>query len=70
MVTVKDIYDFLNEIAPFSLQESYDNSGMLVGDFNNKVSKVLLALDITSQVAEEAVLTGCDLVISHHPVMD
>lgn len=69
MVTVKDIYDFLNEIAPFSLQESYDNSGMLVGDFNNKVSKVLLALDITSQVAEEAVLTGCDLVISHHPVI-
>lgn len=69
MVTVKEIYDFLNEIAPFSLQESYDNSGMLVGDFEKDVSKVLLALDITAQVAKEAVLTGCDLVISHHPVI-
>lgn len=69
MVTVKDIYDFLNEIAPFSLQESYDNSGLLVGDFDRSVTKVLLALDITKQVAEEAVQTGCDLVISHHPVI-
>lgn len=69
MVTVKNIYDLLNEIAPFSLQESYDNSGMLVGDFDRPVTKVLLALDITRQVAEEAVKSDCDLVISHHPVI-
>lgn len=69
MATVKDIYYFLNEIAPFSLQEGYDNSGMLVGDFERPVKKILLALDITMQVANEAVSKNCDLVISHHPVI-
>lgn len=69
MVTVGDIFDEINRIAPFSLQESYDNSGLLVGDKNKRVVKVLIALDITRQTAEEAVRSECDLVISHHPVI-
>ena len=69
MVTVKNILDELNRIAPFSLQESYDNSGLLVGNEEKSVTKVLMALDITKEVAEEAVSSDCDLVISHHPVI-
>lgn len=69
MVTVKEIYDEINRIAPFSLQESYDNSGLLVGSEDKTVTKVLMALDITKDVAEEAVKSKCDLVISHHPVI-
>lgn len=69
MVTVKDIFDELNRIAPFSLQESYDNSGLLVGNEDKAVTKVLMALDITKDVAEETVKSNCDLVISHHPVI-
>ena len=69
MVTVKEIYDELNRIAPFSLQEGYDNSGLIVGSGDKSVTRVLMALDITKDVAEEAVKSGCDLVISHHPVI-
>lgn len=69
MVTVRDIYNELDKIAPFSLQESYDNSGLIVGSGDKIVKKVLMALDITKDVAAEAVSTECDLVISHHPVI-
>lgn len=69
MVTVKEIYDLINEIAPFSLQEGYDNSGLIVGSGDKKVKKILLALDITKSVAEEAAEKQVDLVISHHPVI-
>ena len=47
---VKDIYDFLNEYAPFSVQDKYDNSGFLVGDINAKVKGICLCLDITMDV--------------------
>lgn len=69
MVTVKEIYDELDRLAPFSLQESYDNSGILVGSGNEIVAKVLVSLDITYDVAKEAAECGYDLVISHHPVI-
>ncbi len=69
MVTVKEIYDELDRLAPFSLQESYDNSGILVGSGCEEVKKVLVSLDITKDAAKEAVENGYDLVISHHPVI-
>ncbi|MGN1134133.1 MAG: Nif3-like dinuclear metal center hexameric protein [Oscillospiraceae bacterium] len=69
MTTVKDIYDKINSTAPFCCQESYDNSGLAVGSMNREVSKILLALDITREVAEEAAEKQSDLVISHHPVI-
>lgn len=69
MVTVKDIYYEIDKIAPFSLQEGYDNSGIIVGSGEKAVIKILFALDITKSVAREAAEKGCDLVISHHPVI-
>lgn len=69
MIKVSDIYGKINEIAPFSFQEKWDNSGLLIGDKEKKVSKILLALDITSEVAKEAEKGNYDLVISHHPVI-
>lgn len=68
-MTIKDITSYLEQIAPVSLQESYDNSGLLVGEPNGEVSKVLISLDVTEDVVEEAVQKGCELIISHHPII-
>lgn len=68
-LTVQDIYHVLDTAAPFALQESYDNSGLLVGAADAAVHHVLLALDITIPVVEEAVSLGADLILSHHPVI-
>ncbi len=69
MITVNDIYVALDAAAPFAAQESYDNSGILVGDGTEEVTKVLLALDITIPVVEEAAALGVQLIVSHHPVI-
>lgn len=69
MPTVKDVYGFLNEKAPFCLQEDWDNSGFLVGDPDRAVTKVLAALDITDEVIEEAAAWGAELIVSHHPIV-
>ena len=69
MITVKKIYNFLNEIAPFSSSMEYDNTGLLAGNFENKVEKVVLSLDITNEVCNEAKNLGAQLIISHHPVI-
>lgn len=69
ITTVGEIYDFINEIAPFSLQQSYDNSGICAGSRDMPVSRVLTSLDITGAVADEAAEKGCELVLSHHPVI-
>lgn len=69
MATVSQIYDFINSFAPFRIQDSWDNAGLLVGDGNGGVKKALLALDASSKVAEEAAKLGCQLVITHHPVI-
>ncbi len=69
MTTVKDIYEFIDNIAPFKTAMDFDNVGLLVGDINQKINKVLLALDITNKVVEEATEIGANLIISHHPVI-
>ncbi|MBR2041220.1 MAG: Nif3-like dinuclear metal center hexameric protein [Oscillospiraceae bacterium] len=69
MSRVIDFYKFINSIAPFDTQESWDNSGFLVGDGNREVKKVLFALDVTEPVLNEAEEKGAELVISHHPVI-
>lgn len=69
MITVKEIYDFLNEIAPFDSSMSYDNTGLLAGNFEKEIKKVLLSLDITNEVCCEAASIGANLIISHHPVI-
>lgn len=69
MATVKEIYNFIDTLAPFSNQEEWDNSGFLVGDENKTVNKIIFALDITSDVINQAVENGADLIITHHPVI-
>lgn len=59
----------LNKWAPFALQESYDNSGLLVGDSDQEIKKILVSLDITEEIIEEAINGDFDLIISHHPII-
>lgn len=69
MVTVKEVFDFLQEKAPFEYQAGFDNSGFLVGKQGRGVRKILVSLDITGEVAEEADRWGADLIVAHHPVI-
>ncbi len=69
MARVKDFYTYLDEICPFSLQEGWDNSGLLIGDENKEVTRAAVVLDVTSEVIEYAAQVGVDLIISHHPVI-
>lgn len=68
-MTVKEIYDFIDSIAPFCLAEDFDNVGLLIGDFSQNVSKVAVALDGTDEVLKKAVCQGAELLITHHPVI-
>lgn len=65
----QQIYDILNQLYPFSLQEKWDNSGFLVGDKTADVHKILLTLDITTDAVKEAFEKSCEMIISHHPVI-
>lgn len=69
MSRVIDFYNFVDSLAPFNTQESWDNSGFLVGDGNKEIKKVMVALDVTEPVLEEAAEKGAELIISHHPVI-
>ena len=69
MITVRDIYDRINQFAPFGTQEKWDNSGFLAGDWNQEVSGVLISLDISVSALKKAQKTGCNLIFSHHPVI-
>jgi dinuclear metal center YbgI/SA1388 family protein len=66
---IKEIIESIEEFAPLSYQESYDNAGLIVGDKNQNCTGVLLCLDSVEAVLEEAILKGCNLVIAHHPIV-
>ncbi|HLS37583.1 MAG TPA: Nif3-like dinuclear metal center hexameric protein, partial [Sphingobacterium bovisgrunnientis] len=66
---IKDITSYLESIAPLAYQESYDNSGLIVGNQNDEVTKALISLDCTEEVVDEAISKGCDIIISHHPIV-
>lgn len=68
-MTVYDFYLLMDQIAPFDTQAEFDNSGLLVGSPSAEVSAVLLALDVTEAVIDEAVALGAQLIITHHPLM-
>jgi len=63
MTTVRDIYDFLDHWAPFAMQEDWDNSGLILGSFGQRVRRAAVCLDVPAGPLE------ADLVISHHPVI-
>lgn len=69
MTTIKDITNYLETIAPLSLQESYDNCGLIVGDAQKEVTGILICLDSTEEVVLEAKKNGCNLIIAHHPII-
>jgi dinuclear metal center YbgI/SA1388 family protein len=66
---VKDILESLNEEAPFSLAESWDNVGLLVGNPEQQVTTVLAGLDPTNKLLDEAIRIGANTIITHHPVI-
>ena len=68
-MTVADILKELSGFAPLEYKMDFDNVGLLVGDPNEAVSKVLLSLDITTDVVSEATRVGAELIVSHHPVL-
>ncbi len=63
------IINYLETIAPPSLQEHYDNAGLIVGNPQQVVKKILLCIDSTEDVVKEAVKKGCNLIIAHHPII-
>ncbi|MBE5810279.1 MAG: Nif3-like dinuclear metal center hexameric protein [Clostridiales bacterium] len=69
MLTVQQVYDFINERAPFETQLPFDNSGLLVGHPDNEVTGVHFALDVTNHVIDEAIEGGANLIVTHHPLM-
>lgn len=69
MTTIKDISDYINEIAPYNTQCSWDNCGLLVGDKSMTAKKVGLCLDLTEETLENAKSFGANLIITHHPAI-
>lgn len=70
MPKVREIESALFELAPKELAQSWDNVGLLVGDGKKEVHRVLVALDVTEEVAAEAGKAGAELIVAHHPVMN
>lgn len=68
-ITCKEITDKLNELAPAHLADSWDNVGFLIGNEEAEVKKVLVALDATLDVVQEAVRLGAQMIVTHHPMM-
>ena len=69
MNIIQDLADYLEQIAPLDLQESYDNSGLIIGNTNWIIKNVLVALDVTEAVIDEAIELGCNVIVSHHPLI-
>lgn len=69
MPTLKDVTNFLESFAPLSLQESYDNAGLITGDVNTEITTVLITLDVTEKVVEEAIQKKAQLIVAHHPII-
>ncbi|MBR2718480.1 MAG: Nif3-like dinuclear metal center hexameric protein [Clostridia bacterium] len=68
-MTVQQVYDFINARAPYETQAPYDNSGLLVGDPSAPVQGVHFAMDLTQPVIDEAIASGANLIVTHHPIM-
>jgi len=66
---ISQIIELLEDFAPLGLQESFDNSGLQVGDISQPVKGILLCLDVTEEVLEEAMELDCNLIIAHHPLL-
>lgn len=68
-MNVAELLSYIHELAPLQYQESYDNSGHLVGNPQDKIESVLVSLDMTEDVVDEAILLGANVILSHHPII-
>ena len=66
---ISQITEVIERFAPLGWQESYDNAGLIVGRPDDEVHKALLAVDVTEEVLDEAETEGCDIVLTHHPIV-
>jgi len=66
---IRELSSFLESVAPIGYQEDYDNSGLIVGEPDLEISSAIISLDCTEAVVDEAIEKGCNIVISHHPIV-
>ncbi len=66
---VQDVCVAMEKWAPLAWQESYDNAGLLVGQRDSQVTGILISLDCTEEVVDEAIKRGCNMIVSHHPII-
>jgi len=64
-----DLTSYLESLAPLAYQEDYDNAGLIVGEPGQEINQALISLDCTEAVVDEAIATGCQVIISHHPIV-
>ena len=69
MSTIKQVIQHLEQLAPPVYQESYDNCGLLTGDANWALTQILVTLDCTEAIVDEAIARGCNLIVAHHPII-
>jgi dinuclear metal center YbgI/SA1388 family protein len=69
MVKIKEVIQKLESFAPVALQETYDNAGLIVGDTETEITSILVSLDTTEAIVDEAIQKGCNLIVSHHPII-
>lgn len=66
---IREVVDALERFAPLPLQESYDNAGLQIGLTEAEISRVLLCLDVTESIVDEAIAKGCNVIVAHHPLI-
>ena len=66
---IREVTNFLEQYAPLEYQENYDNCGLIIGDENAEIKGVLITLDCIENVIDEAIATGCNLIVAHHPII-
>jgi len=66
---IKDVTDHIEELAPLAYAEDFDNVGLLIGDYNTKVTGVLVTLDTLEETVDEAIAQNCNLIVSFHPIV-
>ena len=66
---IREVLDALERFAPLPLQEDFDNAGLQLGLTETELSGALLCLDVTEKIVDEAISKGCNLIVSHHPLL-
>ena len=64
---LKEIYDFLDNLSPFALQEKWDNAGLLVGSFDDEIKNIYISIDLDEELVQE--VEENSLIITHHPLI-